>query len=189
MDYNTKAWFDSLAQYRTWNERAVWAMFALLGRPKSYLDLGAGDGWMVRAARMAGCKPSIGIDVSAVSAKLAKKWAKLLVWDLGQPLELRSHFELVSCIEVAEHMAPEAADVLVDNIAKHARKWVVFTAAPPGQGGDGHINCQPAEYWKQLFLDRGMTFEPLLTEQLQYAWKHCTGPMFWLPQNVQVFSR
>jgi hypothetical protein len=34
---------------------------------------------------------------------------------------------------------------------------VLFSAAPPGQGGEGHINERPYEFWRGLFAARGYT--------------------------------
>lgn len=136
------AWFESLAQYRTFNERALWAILAHLDRPTSYLDVGCGDGWMVRAARRAGCNPSIGIECSQDAKRIAGKWARIVVHDVTKPITLRWQFELVSSIEVAEHLQPEGSEAYIGNLVRHTSKWLVFTAAIPGQGGDGHINCQ-----------------------------------------------
>jgi hypothetical protein len=31
-------------------------------------------------------------------------------------------------------------------LARHARRFVLFSAAPPGQGGEFHVNERPFEY-------------------------------------------
>lgn len=166
----------------------MWAAFAHLGRPTSFLDLGCGDGWMVRTARMAGAKPAVGVELSPDIKKLRIKWAKVLIHDLSTPFDLEHLFDLVVSIEVGEHMSEAASDMYVRNIARHVGKHLVFTAAAPGQGGDGHINCQPQEYWRAKIQNLGLCYNEQATQRLRESWKYCTGPMFWLPQNLQVFS-
>lgn len=183
------AWYQSLGQYRPFNERALWAVFAHLGKPESYLDMGCGDGWMVRTARLAGAKPSIGIEVSKDAKRFARRYACVFAYDLTKPMRLPTEkFDLVTSIEVGEHLKPEGSEVFVQNLVTHCGRYLVFTAAIPGQGGEGHINCQPPEYWRELITQAGMIYEPDLTERLRETWKWTTGPMFWLPQNLQVFS-
>lgn len=184
-----ESWYKDLERYREWNERAMWAAFAHLGRPESFLDLGCGDAWMVRVARMNGVKPSLGVEVSADLKKIKPKWASLLIHNLGTPLDLGRKYDLVVSIEVGEHLPEEQADVYCDNIANHVGRWLVFTAAAPGQGGDGHVNCQPQEYWRLKLEDRELEYNYAQTERLREAWKYATGPMFWLPQNLQVFNK
>ena len=41
---------------------------------------------------------------------------------------------------------------------RHARSYILFSAAPPGQGGEHHINEQP--YWREKFERHGfLTFD------------------------------
>jgi hypothetical protein len=107
--------------------------------------------------------------------------------DLTTPLDLGQRYEIVSCIEVAEHLNPEAAMTLVDSICRHASKWVIWTAAVPGQGGDGHVNCQVPDFWQGLFEYRGLKIHQVNTELLRLVWTNCTGGMWWL-RNVWVFE-
>lgn len=183
--YN-KDWYDSLSQYRPWNERAMWAAFAHLGRPASFADFGCGDGWMVRTARMIGTKPTIGVE-NGDPPRI--DWAKIVKYDLSTPLHLGRRYDLVVSIEVGEHIPECFADVYVSNLARHTDKWLVFTAAAPGQGGNGHINCQSQEYWRRKLEALDLIYRTDTTEQLRETWKWATGPMFWLPQNLQVFHR
>jgi hypothetical protein len=73
--------------------------------------------------------------------------------DITRPFDLGRQFDLVQCLEVAEHVQPQASDVVVDNIVRHGR-CVLFSAAAPGQGGEDHINEQPYDYWRDLFAAR-----------------------------------
>ena len=53
-------------------------------------------------------------------------------------------------LEVAEHIEPEYAEQYVINLCSFG-DLILLTAAPPGQGGHGHVNCQPKRYWEKLF--------------------------------------
>jgi SAM-dependent methyltransferase len=74
--------------------------------------------------------------------------------DLAAPLDLRRRFDLVQSLEVAEHLPPAKAEQFVDTLTKHGA-CVLFSAAVPGQGGENHVNEQPAEYWRAIFRERG----------------------------------
>lgn len=67
-------------------------------------------------------------------------------------------FDLAFCLEVAEHLPPAAADRLVEDLTLRSDR-IVWSAAIPGQGGDGHLNERPLEYWEERFRARG--FAPL----------------------------
>jgi hypothetical protein len=66
----------------------------------------------------------------------------------------RAH-DLVVSTEVAEHLPKQASQTFVANVTNSARQFIAFSAAHPGQCGDGHFNCQPAAFWLRLFNNRG----------------------------------
>ncbi len=73
---------------------------------------------------------------------------------IGDFSDVSGSFDLVCCIEVAEHIKPSRSEELVAKICGISSQYVFFTAAPPGQKGHGHINCRPHDYWVSLFRDR-----------------------------------
>lgn len=58
--------------------------------------------------------------------------------------------DLVWCCEVAEHIAPEFVDNIVQTLIKSTNKVLALCAAPQGAGGYNHVNCQNPEYWIEL---------------------------------------
>lgn len=81
--------------------------------------------------------------------------------------DLRHHLhglkvDLAWCREVAEHIPGEYSETLVSNLVRNCRVCY-FTAAPPGQVGSGHINCQPLAYWRNLFSTHGFEVDEELT--------------------------
>ena len=78
--------------------------------------------------------------------------------------------DLCTCFEVAEHIEPEYADIFVDNLAYLAPQ-ILVSAAPLGQGGHYHVNCQPYEYWIQKFSERGYYHSPTIVDQIKKMWE------------------
>jgi hypothetical protein len=87
----------------------------------------------------------------------------------------------VWCFEVAEHIHPQYVDVFVENLARHA-PVVAMSAAPPGQGGEGHFNEQPQQYWENRFSDHGFKLHSGWTWALQAVEEFYS-------ENVMVFVR
>jgi len=81
-------------------------------------------------------------------------------------------FDMTFSIEVAEHVLPEYSSNLVWNLTDHANKFIVFSAAPPGQTGCGHINLQPLEYWVELFNAQGWVESKEWTEKLRDIYRN-----------------
>jgi SAM-dependent methyltransferase len=129
-------WHRGRSKYVPFAERALLALFALEGIPQSMLDVGCGTGYLVALARRLEVN-AIGVDVAAPDAP----HLGLRRHDLREPLDLGREFDLVVTMEVAEHLPPDVADTFVESVARHVGKLLVWTAAQPDQGGDGHINC------------------------------------------------
>ena len=80
------------------------------------------------------------------------------VVNLEDDVELSGHFDLALCVEVAEHLSEPAGSRLVKLLTSVA-DVIVFSAAVPGQGGEGHITEQWPQYWQSLFAAEGYRFE------------------------------
>ncbi len=172
-----------LTQFDEENRRALLAIWSVLtGKPQTQLDLGCGSGAMVNLA--VDCDvDAVGVDVVATAPNVQH--------DLRVPLHLRREFELITCIEVAEHLPADSADVLVDSIDRHLAVGgtLVFSAAIPGQQGINHVNCQQPYYWRQRFWAKKINYQPELTTKLAFMWTLVTGALMHLPANVQVFIK
>jgi glycosyltransferase involved in cell wall biosynthesis len=104
-------------------------------------------------------------------------------------LNLNPLAEIILCLEVAEHIEELKADGIVDSIVKNlAKEGLLFwSAAIPGQGGDGHVNCQPKEYWEQKFIQRGLQRNQVIEFDFLSFMKNGYH-MGWLVQNIMVFQ-
>jgi SAM-dependent methyltransferase len=121
----------------------------------SVLDVGCGAGAWLKAHEEAGVVDFAGIDGAYVDpALLVIDPARFQAVDIASPFELGRRFDLVQCLEVAEHVPGPHAPVLIDNLVRHGQS-ILFSAATPGQGGKGHVNERPLGYWRGLFEARG----------------------------------
>ena len=97
--------------------------------------------------------------------------------------------DVVICLEVAEHIPTEGSDALVENITKYSSNHVVFSAAPPGQGGKNksHINEQPWKFWKTKFKAHNFS----LNEKLNNAFHVLINQRImcpWYINNTRILS-
>lgn len=133
----------------------------------SVLDVGCGAGAWLHEYAALDIIDYWGVDGDYVQRdRLLIPHDRFLARDLAQPFTLDRHFDLVQCLEVAEHLPKDRAAVLVDNLTRHGNR-VLFSAAAPGQGGEYHVNEQPYEYWRDLFAERNYRLFDWLRPQLQ----------------------
>lgn len=147
-------------------------------KPKSVLDVGCATGIWLAEAQKKGALNIRGIDGPWVPREeLEVEKGLFLEHDLSQnnPSDVGS-YDLAFCIEVAEHLAPDAADRLIDFLTSHADA-VLFSAAVLGQGGTGHINEQPQSYWHKKFSDR------------KFECFDIVRPVFWDDPKVNVIYK
>jgi SAM-dependent methyltransferase len=179
----TPAWQET----RRWSDdgaaRCLDLAWQAVGVPGSLLDVGCGRGQLVTKAA------ARGIDAIGVDLSYAETDGPLRHADLRVPVDLDRTFDLVLCWEVAEHLPAEAAETLCDTLLRHVTPGgiLLFTAATPGQGGDAHINEQPATYWRQRLAARGLEPDSLLTMALAQAWTQQAPRTPWYGKNLQAF--
>jgi SAM-dependent methyltransferase len=130
---------------------AVVPLLLQLFSPRSVVDVGGGGGHWAAACLAGGVRDVLAVDGPwAPATARAAPPARFLEHDLSSPLFLERTFDLALCLETAEHLPASAAPEIV-RVLTEAAPVVAFSAALPGQGGDGHINEQPASYWARLF--------------------------------------
>lgn len=166
MTYSPQFFADRAARADRDARMMVPDLSATLGRcPASVIDFGCGDGAMLRWWGQMGASSLIGIDQHGPD-----EWARAarglhLRLDLTSPIALDRRADLVVCLEVAEHLPESAADTLVETLVRHGNR-IVFSAAPPGQGGTDHVNEQPIEYWKEKFARHDYVLQDIIRHRL-----------------------
>ncbi len=179
--YDLSFYWDN--QYNSINS-AQRVLHLLLGNldHQSVVDFGCGTGTWLWVAQAFGAQEILGIDGEYVPRSLLLiPQDCFLAADLEHPITLARQFDLAMSLEVAEHLSPEAADGFVDSLC-NASEVILFSAAQPGQNGDGHINEQPLEYWIEKFNTHA--YRPI---EIKQHFKNDTGIASWYRNNLILF--
>ena len=123
--------------------------------PQSVLDIGCGAGTWLTAALECGATEILGVDGVAVpDDHLLIPKENFDVADLNRPFDAGRTFDLVLCMETAEHLERGSSETLVQTLTRHG-PLILFSAAVPRQAGVHHVNCQWPDYWQGLFNGHG----------------------------------
>ena len=99
---------------------------------------------------------------------------------------LPQKYDVVMSMEVAEHLPEKSAKGYVRLLCECA-PVVVFTAAPPGQGGTDHLNEQLMEYWVGLFKQHAFFSDLMLVETWRREWAASGKVVAWYTDNLMIF--
>lgn len=150
---------------------------SLISDIKSVVDFGCARGVWLHVWRELGAQSICGLDGDYVDQnRLQIPPDAFITHDLSQPIDLGRRFDLVQSLEVAEHLPESSATGFVETLTSHG-DVILFSAAPPGQGGAHHINEQPYEYWRDLFAER------------RYAMFDCLRPRIASQPDLQAWYR
>lgn len=150
------SFIEYAAQSSAYSANAVTALLAPVLNVSSVLDVGCAAGTWLRFWGTQGVEDRHGVDGDYVDRALLEiPQTSFTPQDLNQPFDLGRRFDLVESFEVAEHVYRESSATFADNLARHSSRFVLFSAAPPGQGGEYHVNERPYEFWRKLMAERG----------------------------------
>ena len=148
------------------------------------LDMGCGNGFLMEPLVAAG-KDVRGIELSSDVYETLPSDLKALV-EISDFAQSSGQYDLVCCVEMAEHIVSSRSTELVHAVCARAKRWVYFSAAPPGQWGRGHINCRPHKEWIQWFKEEGWSCEMEITQRIHEDLKELHKAK-WLRRNGFVF--
>jgi SAM-dependent methyltransferase len=151
----------------------------------SVYDVGCANGFLLREF-LAADKECSGIELSPAVLEILPAELQPLV-EVGDFSTARGEWDLVCCVEVAEHIPPERSQDLVTTVTDLARNWIYFTAALPGQSGRGHVNCRPHEDWLSWFAVAGWQQHDILTHRLREELEGLESAP-WLQGNSFILS-
>ena len=164
--------------------RVVLPLIVPLCSVKSMLDVGCGAGAWLSVAKSMGLQQIAGVDGDYVDRSMLLVDPQYFTpHDISKPFDTGRTFDLVQCLEVAEHVPHAASKTLVANIVRHG-PLVLFSAAVPGQGGEDHINEQPYTYWRDIFATHGYRLFDFVRSRV--ADKMEVEP--WYRYNLMVFA-
>lgn len=145
MDENLwRPFFESVAEQiiKIWNPRKV-------------LDAGCAKGYLVEALRDKGVD-AYGIDISEYAINHVREDLKpfCCVQSVTEslPSTFPEEYDLITCIEVLEHLYPETAVKAIENLCSYTNR-IVFSSTPEDIEDQTHVNVQLPEYWARIYAE------------------------------------
>lgn len=178
--------------------RPLWEEYRAMARvlhevfaPKSCIDFGCGPGEIIGTLADLGTSV-LGVDGSrsALDAANSRRMAiPILVEDLRTCTLRAQNVDLVLCLETAEHIPEGNADAMVSLVAGNVARWLVWSAAPPGQGGTGHINEQDEPYWVLKLETQGLRKHYALSRAMRLLFAQAAPRQPWYARTTMVLER
>jgi len=164
----------------------------------SLVDFGCGVGSFLEGALQAGTKHVRGYELNYDIAKayLPDSVARYISYgDVGTRIDCPMS-DCSMSVEVAEHIDPSQSDEFVRNLTFSASRMIFVTAAPPGQNGIGHINCQKQDFWIKKFLFYDWVIAVEETVNTSKAWHKILNNIFpkrngpnYVADNLMIFKK
>lgn len=174
--------FERIILEETEPARALARYILQAWAPSSVLDVGCGPGIYAEAIQNLASHPIVvrGVD----SDPRAPAW--VVPTDITVA-HAPGVFDLVLCLEVLEHIPALRSRRALRYLIGAQPSTLLFSAAIPGQGGEGHVHLQPRSYWVRRFHTHGYYLDIDRTEAMLAHIR--TGPhMGWFTQNAMVLS-
>jgi hypothetical protein len=126
-----KSFYERFTAMHVPAARRVMQEFAHLAQPQSAIDIGCGDGSFLSTLPEFGVVDYLGIEGPWIGEEqLQIPASQVLRRDLNQPFRVERRYDLAISIEVAEHLRPERAQTLVDDLTRLA-DLVLFSVVRP----------------------------------------------------------
>lgn len=167
-------------------ERIVSVLLDIFLDISSVLDIGCGTGTFLSIFEQRGINDVLGVEGPWVKDEyLEINGAKLIRVNLVKQFPvINRKFDIALCLEVGEHLPETFSRSLVDFLCEKS-DLVLFSAAIPHQGGEGHINEQWQSYWVELFMINGFELNdcirPIIWDDNEI--------MYWYRQNMLIFEK
>ena len=104
-------------------------------------------------------------------------------------LQIEDPADIVLCLEVAEHIHSGLNEKIAISMKRNIKPggYLIWSAAAPGQGGIGHINCQEKSYWHKMLSSVGLIHCPQEQDNLIQYLKEGYH-MGWFINNCLIFK-
>ena len=191
--YDEKFYNEQTSDRQAFEEAQLAFAIHKVLRPISVVDVGCGRGVMLQAFGRCECV------LQGFEAPLPIKFlipeGLVTKVDLRNPIALRKIAQttpdVMLNLEVCEHLPKKDAEALIKAMCDSSATHIVFSGACVGQGGTGHINEQPREYWGNQFIKNGRKFRGDIIERISMEWYASIGKVercWWFPINLMVFK-
>jgi SAM-dependent methyltransferase len=179
----TETFFQDMGPQSGSSAAVVVPLLCEMLAPGSVVDVGCGTGEWLSEFRRNGVDDLRGCDGAWVDpARLSIDPACFEAVDLSHPPEAGRRFDLVTSLEVGEHLPAASARPFVRYLTELG-ETVAFSAAIPAQGGTEHVNEQWPDYWSALFAERDYLAFDLVRPKI---WLN-SKVEFWYRQNLIVY--
>lgn len=136
---------------------------------KSMIDVGCGPGSQLDFAQQYGLF-ALGVDGDPLfKNKEDVQIHDFTIGPLGkkniQKLPEQGYFDLGWSVEFLEHVEAQYIPNFMETFK--LCKYVIVTAATPGQGGHHHVNEQWFDYWQDVFASYGFKASAQLTQEIR----------------------
>jgi GT2 family glycosyltransferase len=124
--------------------------------PRTVLDVGCAKGFLVESLRDRGVE-AWGFDVSDYAISEVRPDIRPFCW-VGTPkTSISKDYDLITCIEVCEHLTQPEAEEAIRQMTMHA-DTILFSSTPSDFNEPTHINVHPVIDWLRLFAQ--FSFSP-----------------------------
>lgn len=138
-------------------------------RPRRVMDAGCAFGMLVEAFvdRGVECR---GIDISPYAIRQVRKdlEGRCVTGNITSGID-GGPYDLVTCIEVLEHIDSRDSDRALDNLCQ-ASGTILFSSTSSDFNEPTHINVQPVSFWLKAFRSRG--FHPDISYNASFLAPH-----------------
>jgi glycosyltransferase involved in cell wall biosynthesis len=126
-------------------------------KPRTVLDVGCAIGFLIDAFWRRGVR-AYGIDISEYAISQVpqdvRSFCRVLSATDPLPDDFPRTYDLITCIEVLEHIPEEDAKSAIKNMALRT-DCILFSSTPNDLTEPTHVNVRPVIYWLQLFAEFG----------------------------------
>lgn len=129
-------------------------VIATTGPAESVLDVGCAKGLLVQGFVVAGSTGAEGFDLSDTAIGEADPEVRDRVRVASSTVPYGRRYDLITCVEVLEHLSPPDAATTIDNICA-ATDRVVLSSTPGDFDEPTHVNVHPVADWAAEFASRG----------------------------------
>src|SRR5271157_4648466 len=137
-------------------------------KPRTVLDAGCAKGFLVEAFWERGVQ-AYGIDISEYAIGEVRRDIQPYCRQASLTKPIEGRFDLVTCIEVLEHLPEEDARQAIRNLTS-VTDTILFSSTPTELTEPTHVNVRPTISWLQLFAANG--FAPDLVYDATFITPH-----------------
>ena len=154
--------------------------------PRTTLDVGCAKGFLVEHLRDGGVQ-AFGLDISPYAISQVREDIRPYCRVASGTDAMSGQYDLITCIEMAEHMSESDARTMIAEMCKHSGQ-IIFSSIFDDLEDPTHINVHPADYWIALFQEQGFfpdrNFESAFVTPQALRFLRCSKPTV----QVAVFS-